>query len=1014
MITNTNFPVFAANQVLKNDHLNDLVNYLEEQTRLTRSKTIGIGILCGFQMEWTRANDNLGRSWNSLKLTEGLGITSSGYLIHSPETSFSHQRRYLKTMELSQLEEFMATSDFYRDRFNHYRDLADIYEFFKDESGQDIEELYELIPVENNKDNTQPISKTFLNNKVLLVYLNCDLQSLKNCDINDCDDKGAKLQFEIRYLLAPEPIAKKIQEREKAKMTSAHMPAHLIDRPYTELNEVKLDKLDFFASPPLLHRHVFDQYNTRIYTATNALITEFKNTFNAFNFLLKDVYSSESKELMISKLESIIEKAKSLNGNSRYQIQYYYDFIANLIDAYHEFLSLARQYNNICHFGNQLFPKHLMLGKLSHIDKNLLRDNEFARRSPFINTGEGFFPNLEDKIPYRHRFISSPQNALQQDIAYKMQTQHVKLYEMLTRFNPNLITKKPIAILPSKDASYVLSNRDVIPGYFSISNNETSPQHKLKRLWSYQKTLKGQLHQILSYHIPQNHQELRHRQTSSNFYRIEGHIGQNLESAITSVKNLRASLGLDFEIKLLDMADTITSKSIGGLPVNLFNSEIKQHPGLLPMSGVPKGGTFYITFETITTRSSVLTFTDQLALGNSYINALGSLSNNMQLFKKGQLFITELSNVTNKPEVHSEELYQEFKYSMEQPQYKELKNTNIFDILNKEIERVVVNPDNVNENKVVTGDFALSYVCCESDFDRLSMGVLECRFPWIDNYQFLNKYSWEGNTKDYAFQILEYRIGDTNIIDAPERITIKLASIAHQKLMAILQAINLKYPTGLVLSTDKKNKSYFTIKHFQNQPFKLKISRVGTNDTYTYTEKERLKNGRPIYNSKSDCKLLPRKYNGTDYKYLHQEFAFTEEFVYEKPPTNDDQMTWKKMIGKRKITKQEELPKQILKQLHEIQNFIVENVDQQAVIGLGGSWKSGSWVTKETLKQEKEFVAMREKITGKTNISDLDIIIQSDSKVEPQELLNEFQMENLNIIGIENFDPKEYILIQKR
>ena len=204
MATNTNFPVFAANQVLKNDHLNDLVNYLEEQTRITRSKTIGIGILCGFQMEWTKALDNLGRQWDSLNLTEGLGITSSGYLIHSPKMSFSHRRRYLKAMELSELEEFMASSEFYEERFNQYRELADIYDFFKDESGNDIEELYELIPVENSKDNSQALSKSFISNKVLLAYLNCDLQSLKNCDINDCDDKGAKLQFEIRYLLAPE------------------------------------------------------------------------------------------------------------------------------------------------------------------------------------------------------------------------------------------------------------------------------------------------------------------------------------------------------------------------------------------------------------------------------------------------------------------------------------------------------------------------------------------------------------------------------------------------------------------------------------------------------------------------------------------------------------------------------------------------------------------------------------------------------------------------------------------
>lgn len=1013
MATNTNFPVFAANQVLKNDHLNDLVNYLEEQTRITRSKTIGIGVLCGFQMEWTKATDNLGRRWDSLNLSEGLGITSSGYLIHSPNTSFSHQRRYLKTMELSQLEEFMASSEFYQDRFNQYRELADIYEFFKDDSGNDIEELYELIPVQNNKDNTQAISKSFIEDKVLLVYLNCDLQSLKNCDINDCDDKGAKLQFEIRYLLAPEQVALKIQQREKAKMNANHMPIHLIDRPYSQLNDVNLEKLDFFGSPPVFHRNLFDQYVVRIDAALKDLQSEIKNTFSAFNFLLKDIYTEESMERMVLKLETILKEAGALSGSSKYLIQYYYDFTAHLIDAYHEFLALARQYNNVCHFGDQLFPKHLMLGKLRHIDHDLLKDNEFVNRNPFIKTGEGFFPNQESSIPYRHRFISSPQNALQQDIAYKMQTQHVKLYEMLIRFNPSLIINKSVVILPSQDPSYILSSRDVIPGYFPVSTNETSPQHKLKRLWSYQRTLKGQLHQIFSFHIPQNSLELRYRQTTANFYRIEGHIGQRLNTAVAAIKSLRTKLGLDFEIKLLDLSDTITSKSIEGLPVNLFNSEIKKYPGLIPSCGVPKGGTFYIAYETVTSRPSVLTFTDQLALNDAYLDALGSLSKNFILLNLGREFINDLSKATNKSIVYSKKLNSLFTKAVDSAKYKPLKKTSFFEIIKEAINKIVVNPENITNEATVVGDFALSYVCCESDFDRSSMGVIECKFPWIDNYQFLNRYSWEGNTKDYAFQILEYSIGNTDIITSPVTITIKLASIAHQKLMSILQAINLRFPTGLVFGTDAKNKSDFTIKHFQNQPFTLKLSRVGSKDTYTYTDKEWLKNGSRIYKYKSDCKLLPRTYNSNDYKYLHQEFAYTDEFVYEVPPTDKDQMTWLEMLKKRKIKEFKDLPQPIQNQLKEIDKFIV-GFDKNAVIGLGGSWKKGSWVTKETFQQDKEFIELRKKITGKTRVSDLDLMIQTKKQIQPDELLKELKMDNVNIIGFDEVTEEHFIMVNKR
>ena len=44
---NNNYPVFEANQVLTETHLNKAINYLDEQDRLTRANLIGIGIVGG-------------------------------------------------------------------------------------------------------------------------------------------------------------------------------------------------------------------------------------------------------------------------------------------------------------------------------------------------------------------------------------------------------------------------------------------------------------------------------------------------------------------------------------------------------------------------------------------------------------------------------------------------------------------------------------------------------------------------------------------------------------------------------------------------------------------------------------------------------------------------------------------------------------------------------------------------------------------------------------------------------
>jgi hypothetical protein len=48
---NTHFTVFENDQVLTADQLNDLFNYLDVQTRLTRTRAIGVGIICGLEMK---------------------------------------------------------------------------------------------------------------------------------------------------------------------------------------------------------------------------------------------------------------------------------------------------------------------------------------------------------------------------------------------------------------------------------------------------------------------------------------------------------------------------------------------------------------------------------------------------------------------------------------------------------------------------------------------------------------------------------------------------------------------------------------------------------------------------------------------------------------------------------------------------------------------------------------------------------------------------------------------------
>src|SRR5438874_6542667 len=78
-LTIDHFPVFEANQVLTSRHLNDVFDYLDQQTRLTRSNLIGIGIVCGLEIKLATSGAT------AVLLSRGCGVTSEGYLIVEPE-----------------------------------------------------------------------------------------------------------------------------------------------------------------------------------------------------------------------------------------------------------------------------------------------------------------------------------------------------------------------------------------------------------------------------------------------------------------------------------------------------------------------------------------------------------------------------------------------------------------------------------------------------------------------------------------------------------------------------------------------------------------------------------------------------------------------------------------------------------------------------------------------------------------------------------------------------------------
>src|SRR5690606_41592336 len=80
------YPIFKANQVLRESQLNDVVKYLEQQDRLSRICLMGTGIVCGLKPIWDETQ-------NVLYVSAGTGVTSEGYLLKPSDIALDSYRK---------------------------------------------------------------------------------------------------------------------------------------------------------------------------------------------------------------------------------------------------------------------------------------------------------------------------------------------------------------------------------------------------------------------------------------------------------------------------------------------------------------------------------------------------------------------------------------------------------------------------------------------------------------------------------------------------------------------------------------------------------------------------------------------------------------------------------------------------------------------------------------------------------------------------------------------------------
>lgn len=487
------YPVFEADQVLSNVHLNNLLNYLEQQERLTRIKLLGRGIVCGMEIN----SSNRG-----ISISKGIALTSQGYLLQICDTQYSHYIPYTSP-ELP--------NDLYFLKHCGKLGKNDVPYYSKND-------VLELVPeTDKELENKKSLNTLPLQDYVVVLFLEVEQIDLKNCDTQDCNDKGSRMDFILKTLLV-----KKVNINTSARISFHSILLKRFNVPVSEMNTTT-DILKGFLD----------------ITDDSTLDNLSKNLSNSWERFAVQLGLPKQNPLKGLDLISIRKKLDS-SPTQKIYTQYFYDFVDDLLKAYIEFRSKVREVFGECCPDEMDFPLHINLG-LANQNTLLGRRNAFRQyfeSSPILN---GQDKKVEEAALLLERLVAM-----------------VEGYS-IDKLNP----QEPIVVTPTNLGHEYLSYR-AIPYYYNWK--------RINPFWYFNRSYSGNEAYNLGYRAAEQtnapepvKNPLLYDIERFDAFRIEGHIGINYKIALRDLINKKHSFNLPFEVlalNALDLTDILNGRNI--------------------------------------------------------------------------------------------------------------------------------------------------------------------------------------------------------------------------------------------------------------------------------------------------------------------------------------------------------------------------------------------------------------------------------------------------------------------
>ncbi|WMJ72686.1 hypothetical protein RCC89_05840 [Cytophagaceae bacterium ABcell3] len=540
------YRTYKQDQVLTDKQLNESIAFFESQDRQSRVFLHGVGIVNGFEIYWS-GND-------TIKLKQGVGITTDGDLI-----VLKDDKGLVSELEFSYYRPF----DDDKARYPKFKDL----------------ELFELIPEDKRQNNDEQLVQSQWSDFIAVLYLESYGRDPDLCAGINCDNQGTEQVANLKILVCKEGIDKII--------SSVHHDDFRNDPTIHELNKIRLKRVSFSSLGSGEEAHVEGKLRKAYEEVVNEdilgkLSQEVRVVLERFR---------EGHDVNLLKIKEEIE--------ANYGFQYFYDYVKDIIDTFHEIKALARELLPVSLPSVDAFPKHLLLGKMS---------------------------NELDSYDYRHRFYPAPTTdsvqrynkckSLVKRLRLQLQlfsfstlkgTERATLRENLqrgilinkipsinlidnVRIDFNLDQKIPpfhrpvqrnevdlgglggsdVRITPSQLRGK-LGDR-AIPFYYNLLVSDYGDL--LREHWNFSKTRHNEQYEVYSYYrdtYPEGdpgNAPLEYDLDPYDFFRIEGHQGKSLDEVLVTIRQQVKDYNLDFDVKPL----ALEASSISDINTDDFKS----------------------------------------------------------------------------------------------------------------------------------------------------------------------------------------------------------------------------------------------------------------------------------------------------------------------------------------------------------------------------------------------------------------------------------------------------------